>query len=48
MDTSQSAVRFSAFRIAATNMLGTNSLEIALSVPAELEYREGLHFDALQ
>ncbi|MFG0287044.1 MAG: hypothetical protein ACF8CQ_02660 [Rhodopirellula sp. JB044] len=48
MDTSQSAVRFTACSMAATNMLGINSLEIALSMPAELEYRDGPLFGSLQ
>lgn len=34
--------------MAAANILGTNCLELALFLPAELVYREGLVFDAMQ
>jgi len=45
--TNYSAVRFGAYSMAAANILGTNSLEIALFLPAELAYREGPIFDAI-
>ncbi|QDV70085.1 putative calcium/sodium:proton antiporter [Rosistilla carotiformis] len=48
VSTTYSAVRFGAYSMAAGNILGTNSLEIALFLPAELVYREGPVFDALQ
>ncbi|GAA5508206.1 sodium:calcium antiporter [Novipirellula caenicola] len=48
LSTTYSAVRFGAYSMAAANILGTNSLEIALFLPAELAYREGNLFDALQ
>ncbi|WP_236621294.1 hypothetical protein [Rhodopirellula sallentina] len=48
VSTTYSAVRFGAYSMAAANILGTNSLEIALFLPAELAYREGPIFDALQ
>ncbi|KAA5542617.1 sodium:calcium antiporter [Roseiconus nitratireducens] len=47
LSTTYSAVRFGAYSMAAANILGTNSLEIALFLPAELAYREGPIFDAL-
>lgn len=47
VSTTYSAVRFGAYSMAAANILGTNSLEIALFLPAELVYREGPIFDAL-
>ncbi len=48
VSTTYSAVRFGAYSMAAANILGTNSLELALFLPAELTYREGLVFDAMQ
>lgn len=47
VSTTYSAVRFGAYSMAAANILGTNSLEIALFLPAELSYREGAIFDAM-
>ncbi len=47
VSTTYSAVRFGAYSMAAANILGTNSLEIALFLPAELAYREGPIFDAI-
>lgn len=47
VSTTYSAVRFGAYSMAAANILGTNSLEIALFLPAELAYREGPMFDAM-
>ncbi|QDV64074.1 putative calcium/sodium:proton antiporter [Crateriforma conspicua] len=41
LSTTYSAVRFGAYSMAAANILGTNSLEVALFLPAELAYREG-------
>ncbi|WP_146523684.1 sodium:calcium antiporter [Stieleria varia] len=48
VSTTYSAVRFGAYSMAAANILGTNSLEIALFLPAELAYRGGAIFDAMQ
>lgn len=47
VSTTYSAVRFGAYSMAAANILGTNSLEIALFLPAEIAYREGPIFNAL-
>ncbi|MCM2372526.1 sodium:calcium antiporter [Aporhodopirellula aestuarii] len=47
VSTTYSAVRFGAYSMAAANILGTNSLEVALFLPAELAYREGAIFDAI-
>lgn len=47
VSTTWSAVRFGAYSMAAANILGTNSLEIALFLPADLAYRAGPIFDAL-
>ncbi|MCC9642010.1 sodium:calcium antiporter [Rhodopirellula sp. JC740] len=47
VSTTYSAVRFGAYSMAAANILGTNSLEIALFLPAELAYREGNIIDAV-
>jgi len=47
VSTTYSAVRFGAYSMAAANILGTNSLEIALFLPAELAYRGGAIFDAM-
>lgn len=47
VSTTYSAVRFGAYSMAAANILGTNSLEIALFFPAELAYRDGAIFDAM-
>ncbi len=47
VSTTYSAVRFGAYSMAAANILGTNSLEIALFLPAELAYRAGNVFDAM-
>ncbi len=48
LSTTYSAVRFGAYSMAAANILGTNRLEIALFLPAELAYREGPIFDVMQ
>ncbi len=45
--TTYSAVRFGAYSMAAANILGTNSMEVALFLPAELAYREGPIFDTI-
>ncbi|WP_146392579.1 sodium:calcium antiporter [Allorhodopirellula solitaria] len=47
VSTTYSAVRFGAYSMAAANILGTNSMEIALFLPAELAYRDGPIFDAM-
>lgn len=47
VSTTYSAVRFGAYSMAAANILGTNSLELALFLPAEVVYRGGPIFDAL-
>ncbi|MFG0264119.1 MAG: sodium:calcium antiporter [Rhodopirellula sp. JB055] len=48
VSTTYSAVRFGAYSMAAANILGTNSLEVALFLPAEITYRDGAIFDAVQ
>lgn len=48
VSTTWSAVRFGAYSMAAANILGTNSLEIALFLPADIAYREGSIIDAMQ
>lgn len=47
VSTTYSAVRFGAYSMAAANILGTNSIELALFLPAEVVYRGGPIFDAL-
>tara|TARA_R110002072_G_scaffold13426_2_gene56386 strand:+ start:25802 stop:26947 length:1146 start_codon:yes stop_codon:yes gene_type:complete len=47
VSTTYSAVRFGAYSMAAANILGTNSLEVALFLPADMAYREGAIFDAM-
>ncbi len=47
VSTTYSAVKFGAYSMAAANILGTNSIEIALFLPAEIAYRDGAIFDAL-
>lgn len=47
VSTTYSAVRFGAYSMAAANILGTNSMEIALFLPAELGYRDRPIFDAM-
>ncbi|WP_372895590.1 sodium:calcium antiporter [Stieleria sp.] len=47
VSTTYSAVRFGAYSMAAANILGTNSIEIALFLPADLTYRDGVIFDAM-
>jgi len=47
VSTTWGAVRFGAYSMAAANILGTNSLEVALFLPADIAYREGAIFDAL-
>jgi len=48
VSTTYSAVRFGAYSMAVANILGTNGLEIALFLPAEIAYRDGPIFDAMQ
>lgn len=48
LSTTYSAVRFGAYSMAAANILGTNSLEIALFLPADIAYRDGLIFESLR
>lgn len=47
VSTTVSAVRFGAYSMAAANILGTNSLEIALFLPADIAYRGGSIIDRL-
>lgn len=47
VSTTWSAVRFGAYSMAAANIMGTNSLEIALFLPADIAYRDGAIIDAL-
>lgn len=47
VSTTWSAIRFGAYSMAAANILGTNSLEVALFLPADLAYREGAIIDAM-
>ncbi|QEG33369.1 sodium:calcium antiporter [Bythopirellula goksoeyrii] len=47
VSTTWSAVRFGAYSMAIGNILGTNSLEVALFLPADLAYRTGGIIDAL-
>ena len=47
VSTTYSAVRFGAYSMAAANILGTNTLEIALFLPADVAYRDGPIFDAM-
>ncbi|HEV7278899.1 MAG TPA: sodium:calcium antiporter [Pirellulaceae bacterium] len=47
VSTTISAVRFGSYSMAAANILGTNSLSIALFLPAELASSSGPVFDAL-
>ncbi len=48
VSTTWSAVRFGAYSMAAANILGTNSLEAALFLPADIAYRGGLIMDAME
>ena len=48
VSTTYSAVRFGAYSMAAANILGTNAIAIALFFPAELAFRGGSIFDAMQ
>lgn len=47
VSTTWSAVRFGAYSMAAANILGTNSLEVALYLPADVAYRGGAIIDVL-
>lgn len=47
VSTTYSAVRFGAYSMATANILGTNSLEVALFLPADLAYRDGAIIDVL-
>ena len=47
VSTTWSALRFGAFSLATANIIGTNSLSVALLLPADLAYREGLILEVL-
>jgi cation:H+ antiporter len=47
VSTTFSAVRFGAYSMAVSNILGTNALEVALLLPADLAYAEGSIFAVL-
>jgi cation:H+ antiporter len=47
VSTTVSAVRFGAYSMAAANILGTNVIEIALFLPADIAYQGGSIFDSL-
>ncbi len=48
VSTTFAAVRFGAYSMAAANILGTNSLAIAMFLPADIAYREGSIIDAME
>lgn len=48
VSTTWTAVRFGAYSMAVANILGTNLLEVALFLPADIAYRAGSIIDALQ
>lgn len=48
ISTTSSAVRIGAYSMATANILGTNALEIALFLPADVAHRDGSIIDALQ
>ncbi len=48
VSTTWSAVRFGAYSMAAANILGTNSLEVGLFLPADISYRQGAIVDVLK
>jgi cation:H+ antiporter len=48
VSTTWSAVRFGAYSMAAANILGTNSLAVALFLPADIAYRDGSIIDTMQ
>lgn len=47
VSTTWSAVRFGAYSMAAANILGTNGLEVALFLPADIAYRDGAIINAM-
>lgn len=47
VSTTAGAVRLGAFTMAISNIFGTNTLEIALLLPADLAYRDGSVFNAI-
>lgn len=47
VSTTWSAVRFGAYSMAAANILGTNSLEVARFLPADIAYRDGPIIDVM-
>ncbi|QDU04541.1 putative calcium/sodium:proton antiporter [Gimesia chilikensis] len=47
VSTTWTAVRFGAYSMAVANILGTNLLEVALFLPADLAYRDGAIIDSL-
>ncbi|MEX0819574.1 MAG: sodium:calcium antiporter [Pirellulaceae bacterium] len=47
VSTTWAAVSFGAYSMAAANILGTNSLAVALFLPADIAYREGSIMDAM-
>ena len=48
VSTTWTAVRFGAYSMAVANILGTNLLEVALFLPADITYRDGSIIDAMQ
>jgi cation:H+ antiporter len=47
LSTTWSAIRFGAYSMAIANIVGTNCIEVALILPADLAYRDGAIIDAL-
>lgn len=48
ISTTTSAIRIGAYSMAAANILGTNALEIALFLPADLVHRDGSIIEAME
>lgn len=48
ISTTSSAIRIGAYSMAVANILGTNALEIALFLPADIAYRDGSIIDAMR
>tara|TARA_R110002095_G_scaffold124135_2_gene107845 strand:- start:720 stop:1781 length:1062 start_codon:yes stop_codon:yes gene_type:complete len=48
VSTTWTAFRFGAYSMAVANIFGTNLLEVALFLPADIAYREGSIIDAMQ
>lgn len=48
ISTTSSAIRIGAYSMATANILGTNALEIALFLPADVLHRDGSIIDAMQ